>query len=102
MQTTVKNIRIETVGNYQTVCGSQNEAFCLFCRQQVGLICGEQAAIYFQADLYAIDRLVQTGEVHRLHNSQGEIMICGKSLQDAKNKLGAPQFLNIKPTYSDK
>ncbi len=78
-----KEIEPESVSAQRT----NTQAFCFLCGAQVGLITFAQAAIFAKTNRQEILALVEKGALHRLHNSQGEIMICFDSLQNAERHI---------------
>jgi hypothetical protein len=60
----------------------QRAAFCPACGKIVELMTFATAANTFKTDTQDIELLAGTGSLHRVHNSQGRVMICSISLFD--------------------
>lgn len=56
--------------------------FCPRCGKEVELLSFEDAAGSFNTDKQDIEILAKRGDLHRLHNWRGEVMICSASLSD--------------------
>lgn len=54
--------------------------FCPACEKPVELLSFERSAEMFNTDTQDITFLAKRGELHRLHNRKGELMICSNSL----------------------
>ena len=66
---------------WQTLCKRRSgSTHCPRCSKQVDLMNFADAARCFNTDEQDIEYLAKTGEVHRLHNSRGEMMVCCNSL----------------------
>jgi hypothetical protein len=59
---------------------TRDRAFCLKCQKPVDLMAYSSAADFFKTDLEDIQGLAETGQLHRIHNRRGEMMICSDSL----------------------
>lgn len=59
---------------------TRDRAFCLKCQKPVDLMGYSNAAEFFKTDLEDIQGLAETGQLHRIHNRRGEMMICSDSL----------------------
>jgi hypothetical protein len=59
---------------------TRGRAFCLKCQKPVDLMAYANAAEFFKTDLEDIEQLAETGQLHRIHNRRGEMMICSDSL----------------------
>ncbi len=57
-----------------------SRAFCPVCSKQVELITPKHAAKIFHTDLQDIQFLTKGGELHRIHNRKGSVMVCSLSL----------------------
>jgi ribosomal protein S20 len=93
----IRTIQIEIRRISKTVRRSQTRAFCFLCDAQVELISMAQAAERCRTTQYEIYQLVEQGEVHRIHNSKGSIMVCRNSLEKAKNDFHDAQTIILKP-----
>jgi hypothetical protein len=59
---------------------SRRRAFCLRCEKPVDLMNFEDAAAFYKTNVGSIEALTEAGDLHRVHNSKGEISICCESL----------------------
>jgi hypothetical protein len=57
-----------------------DRAFCIVCDKPVELLGFQVSADLFKTDVQDIEYLASRSEIHRLHNSRGEVMICAASL----------------------
>jgi len=57
-------------------------AFCPACEKPVQLLSFSRAADMFNTDSQDINFLAKRGDLHRIHNRRGELMICSISLFD--------------------
>ena len=55
-------------------------AYCPVCEKPVELLGYSDAADTFNTDADDIELLVENGELHRVHNKRGNILICSDSL----------------------
>jgi len=55
-------------------------AYCPLCEKLVELLGFSEAADLFNTDTDDIDSLARGGEIHRIHNSRGKVLICSDSL----------------------
>lgn len=72
-----------------------NRAFCLLCKRTTTLLDFWQAA-----DLYATTRgeimnRVEMGEIHRVHNSRGEILLCRNSMLEFADEWQKTQPMRL-------
>lgn len=76
-------------------------AFCLRCQKPVDLMTYSNAAEFFKTDLEDIQGLAETGNLHRIHNRRGEMMICSDSLftlfDSRQTRLLKPDYSSLKP-----
>lgn len=64
-----------------TICLRQiGFAYCPICEKAVELVTFESAAELFRTDVQDITLLAKQGNLHRLHDRKGEILICNDSL----------------------
>ena len=56
------------------------QAFCPVCAEQSKLVPFEDAAARYNTDLQDIEYLSNRGEIHKVHNRRGRLMICDRSL----------------------
>ncbi len=59
---------------------SRSRAFCPRCEKPVDLMNFEEAAAFCKTDVCDIEALAESGELHRVHNSKGNVLICCESL----------------------
>lgn len=95
MKAAVVKFQDEDESNFKSIQRSRSKAFCHLCRCRVGLMDDELAVNYLQADFYAIERLLEAGVIHRIHNSKGKVLLCRKALQEAKLRY-TPRFVVLK------
>lgn len=57
-----------------------DRAFCLRCQKPVDLMTYSKSAEFFKTDLEDIRKHAESGDLHRIHNRRGEMMICCNSL----------------------
>ena len=76
---------------------SRSHAYCFLCQEQVELISTAQAAQMSALTRHEIYQCAENGEVHRIHNSKGKIMICRSSLKSAQTDLHNAQTIILKP-----
>lgn len=93
----IKTIQIKIRRITKGVRRSRNKAFCFLCRIDVELVSIPQAAHDCRTTQYEIYQLAEAGEIHRLHNAKGSIMICRNSLKKAENHLHSAQTIILKP-----
>jgi hypothetical protein len=55
-------------------------AVCPICEKPVDLMDPAEAARCFKTDEQDIEFLAKSGDIHRIHNRRGEVMICCNSL----------------------
>ena len=66
---------------WQMICRRRaGSARCPKCEKPVDLMSSADAARCFKTDEQEIDHLAVTGEVHRVHNCYGDVMVCCNSL----------------------
>jgi hypothetical protein len=58
----------------------KNRAYCPLCGKLIRLVAVAEAADFFRSDREEVERLAVAGELHRIHNRAGKVMICGESL----------------------
>lgn len=61
-------------------------AICPLCDKVVDLLTFDAAAEMFKTDIQDIEFLAKSGEVHRIHNRKGVVMICSISLFECFEK----------------
>jgi hypothetical protein len=59
---------------------SRRRAFCPRCEKPVDLMSFEDAAAFYKTNVGSIEALTEAGDLHRVHNSKGKILICCESL----------------------
>jgi hypothetical protein len=59
---------------------TSRRAYCPMCGKPVELLGFSEAVDFFKTDFQAINGLVERGELHRLHNRKGLVMICADSV----------------------
>ena len=59
---------------------TRNRAFCPRCDKPVDLVRFDEAAAFYKTQISDITALSETGDLHRIHNSKGEVLICSDSL----------------------
>lgn len=59
---------------------TENQAFCVKCGRQVGLLSFERAGDILKTGLDEILELAEAGQIHRLHNALGNVAVCAESL----------------------
>jgi hypothetical protein len=74
---------------------TRNEAYCIKCEAQVHLVAFREAANFCGIGTEEIVQAADRGEIHRLHNSEGRIMICFKSLREAQFYIRKTETLNF-------
>lgn len=80
---------------------SKSKAFCLLCRIRVNLKSFQQAADYCRTNELEVQFLAERNELHRIHNSKGEIRICAESLRELRTRNSSPRIVIIEPlTFS--
>ena len=57
-------------------------AFCPKCEKPIQLLSFERSAELFKTDAQDIQFLGNRGDLHRVHNRMGELMVCSDSLFD--------------------
>jgi hypothetical protein len=60
---------------------SRGKAFCVSCQRQVNLITFDTAIIVLCVNPDDFLRLLEEGNIHRLHNSKGKILACLNSVK---------------------
>ena len=58
----------------------RSAAYCPLCEKLVELLGFSEAADLFNTDTDDIELLANAGEIHRIHNSRGKVLICSDSL----------------------
>ncbi len=99
MQTSenIRTIQIEIRRISKTLRRSQSNAFCFLCHAKVELVSIPQAAQICRTTQHEVYQLAEKGEVHRIHNSKGNIMICRNSLKTAETKFRTTRTIILKP-----
>ena len=69
---------IETVGN--NVYRTESRAFCLSCNKPVELVSFDGAAEVLRTSYAEVRSLSEMGDLHRVNNKKGIVMICSESL----------------------
>lgn len=59
---------------------SRDRAFCPRCEKPVNLMNFDEVAKFYKAEVSDIEALAETGELHRVHNSKGKVLVCCESL----------------------
>lgn len=66
---------------------SRRRAFCPCCEKPVDLMSFEDAAAFYKSNVGSIEALTEAGDLHRVHNRKGEVLICCESLfQNFENR----------------
>lgn len=77
---------------------SRSRAYCPRCEKPVELMSFEEAAEFYKANVGDIEALTETGELHRVHNSKGKVLICSDSLfKDFDNRQTKKLDINLLP-----
>jgi DNA-binding LytR/AlgR family response regulator len=95
MKQDIKEISKATSASGQSLSGfkrTENEAYCLLCEREVELKTFEQAAEILKTNFREILDLAEAGQVHRLHNSRGRVVICSESLSEILEKRPTQRF----------
>lgn len=75
---------------------------CPICRKPVELLTFDEAAKRFKTDTQDIEFLAKHGDLHRIHNRAGYVMICSDSLTECfesrQTRLLASHF--VENTYA--
>ena len=58
----------------------RGSAYCPLCEKLVELLGFSEAADLFNTDTDDIELLTKAGEIHRIHNSRGKVLVCSDSL----------------------
>ena len=78
-------------------------AACPVCEKPVELLSVEGAAKVFKTDTQDIEFLSKRGDLHRIHNRTGKVMICSNSLlecfESRQTRLLASHF--VENTFCD-
>jgi hypothetical protein len=90
----MQEIKIEIVIRPKQIARSRSNAFCRICNLQVGLMTFTQAAHFCYSSPEKITELAERGKVHRIHNINGEIMICRNSLETNLKNVSKRILLN--------
>ncbi len=61
--------------------------WCPVCREEVGMILAEKAAVVCQCSRRRIYRWVEDGDLHYTETLDGEVMVCGRSLSRKMDEL---------------
>lgn len=75
---------------------TQSQAFCFSCSEQVSLMSFQQATELDEASQTELIGFLESGAIHRVHNSKGHILICLNSLRQAKEQYGNGEFMSLK------
>ncbi len=59
---------------------SRCRAYCPRCEKPVDLMSFEESAEFYKTNVGSIEALTEAGDLHRVHNSKGKVLICGESL----------------------
>jgi hypothetical protein len=78
MEENLKNPKTDRVR--ATPYRTRDRVFCADCEKPVKLLTFAQAVEFVRTGLENIQRLAETGALHRLHNRKGAVMICSESL----------------------
>ena len=71
---------------------TENRAFCLICEKGVELKTFEQTAEILKTNFREILDLAEAGQIHRLHNSHGRVVVCDESLSEILEKRPTQRF----------
>lgn len=77
-----------------SVFRTRTQSFCLKCKAQVGLVDAAHAAEFMKTARFEIYRLAETGRIHRVHNSKGDVMFCFKSILEFETGADEADFSN--------
>lgn len=58
---------------------SRSRAFCPRCEKPVDLMTFEEAAEFCKVKVGDIETQAAKGDLHRIHNSKGKVLICSES-----------------------
>lgn len=84
MQLTInKEITVNSVSPNRR---SRSRAFCVVCGKRVRLVTPLETEHIYRANWVEILKVLEKSEIHRIHNSNGSILICANSL--LKTRLG--------------
>jgi hypothetical protein len=61
--------------------------WCPICREEVGMILAEKAAVVCQCSRRRIYRWIEDGDLHYTETADGEVMVCGRSLAQKMDEL---------------
>jgi len=61
--------------------------WCPVCREEVGMILAEKAAVVCQCSRRRIYRWVEDGDLHYTETLDGEVLVCGRSLSRKMDEL---------------
>jgi hypothetical protein len=61
--------------------------WCPVCREEVGMILAEKAAVVCQCSRRRIYRWIEDGDLHYTETPDGEVMVCGRSLAQKMDEL---------------
>lgn len=59
---------------------SRSRAFCPRCEKPVDLMTFDEAADFCKVKIDDIETQAEKGDLHRIHNSKGKVLICTESL----------------------
>jgi hypothetical protein len=74
-------------------------AFCPVCEKPVGLLSFDAAAELFKTNVPDIESLAGRGELHRVHNRNGVVLICSDSLFTCINSR---ETMRLDPNFERK
>ncbi|MGQ0540277.1 MAG: hypothetical protein ACT4O9_00335 [Blastocatellia bacterium] len=76
---------------------SRTRAFCVICGKRVRLITPLETEQIYRANWVEILKVLEKSEIHRIHNSNGSILICANSLLKARLGKRKKTFVVLKP-----
>lgn len=59
---------------------SRCRAFCPRCEKPVDLMSFDESAEFYKTNVGSIEALAESGDLHRVHNRKGKVLICCESL----------------------
>lgn len=86
----IENIKL--MREPRLICRTRNQSFCPKCKTQVGLVNVKHATEVLKISSWEIYQRAETGEIHRAHNSKGEIMLCFNSVLEAEQAAAEIDF----------
>lgn len=65
---------------------TRDSAFCMFCGKPVNLLSLAETAAFYKGTVESVGTIAERGGIHKIHNSKGEIMVCGESFFENFNR----------------